>query len=137
MGSDLYVSIEVGYQNATAWLALFKGRSMDLARGIIVDAFGDCADRESDPRPGYLTGAEIRDRQDHDECPWKLDEPYWVRLVPGEEFASIVRDKRWRILQDGDLADLECGPELRAVAALVEALLVEGLPVRVWCWHSQ
>ena len=54
-----------------------------------------------------------------------------------EEFVATVREKRWQRLQDGDYHDEECSPELRAVAAMVESFLGEGVPVRVWCWHSQ
>lgn len=75
--------------------------------------------------------------QEHPECPWRLDEPYWVRLLDGQEFVDIVRERRWKTLQDGDYADLECGPELRGFATMVAALLAEGVRVRVWCWHSQ
>ena len=65
MGSDLYISIDVqhdggGHRNPKVWSALWEGSSTDLARGIVVDAFRDFADRESDPRSGYLSGDEIR-----------------------------------------------------------------------------
>jgi hypothetical protein len=58
--------------------------------------------------------------------------PYWVRKLPGKEFVAIVREKRWQKLQDGDFADRECTPELRAYAAMVESLLAEGIDVYVW-----
>jgi hypothetical protein len=60
-----------------------------------------------------------------------------VRLIPGEEFVAIVREKRWQRLQDGDFHDVECSPELRAVAAMVDSFLKEDVPVQIWCWHSQ
>lgn len=142
MGSDLYISIDVqhdggGHRDPKVWSALWEGPSTDLARGSVVDAFRDFADRESDPRSGYLSGDEIRRMQEHPECPWRLDEPYWVRCLDGQEFVDIVRERRWKTLQDGDFADKQCGPELRGFAAMVAALLADGVHVRVWCWHSQ
>jgi hypothetical protein len=79
----------------------------------------------------------VRGRADHEDCPWRLDEPYWVRLLDGQTFVDIVHEKRWKTLQDGDFADVECSPELRAFAVKVGILLSEGLFVRVWCWDSQ
>ena len=142
MGSDLYISINVqhddgGHRDPKVWSSLWEGPSDGLARGVIVDAFGDCDDRECDPRPGYLSGAEVQRMQEHPECPWRLDEPYWVRLLDGQEFVAIVQERRWQSLQDGDFSDLECGPELRGFAAMMAELLAEGVRVRVWCWHSQ
>ena len=137
MGSDLYVSVEVRNSVGT-WSSLFEGPSCALARGIIVDAFGGArSDGEYQGRTGYLIGNEVRIRAEHPECPWRLYEPYWVRSVDGREFCAIVRERRWRTLQDGDYADLECGPELRAYASMIESLLADGQDVRVWCWHSQ
>jgi len=137
MGSDPYVSVECR-RHGNHFGDLFEGPSTCLARGIVVDAFGDC-DPESPIAqfPGYLTHAEWTKMQSHEECPWRLDEPYWVRKVTGAEFVGIVRERRWRTLQDGDFADTECDPELRAFAAMVESLLADGLDVNVWCWHSQ
>lgn len=137
MGSDLYASVERQHPNGY-WSAVMQYRTCALARGIVVDAFGDCdPDAPMSRAGGYLTRAEWVDMQDHQECPWLLDEPYWVRLVPGEEFVAIVREKRWQRLQDGYYHDEECSPDLRAVAAMVDSFLAEGVPVRVWCWHSQ
>jgi hypothetical protein len=146
MGSDLYVSIDVRHPNdpnwnPDYWAQLFEGPSHALARGPVVDAFGDC-DPDSDvgpSAPGHLTAAEWETMATHPECPWLHDDPYWVRKLGGLEFVSIIREKRWQHLQDGDFRDLECGPELRSCAALVESLLCESplLDVRVWCWHSQ
>jgi hypothetical protein len=131
MGSDLYASVERQHPNGY-WSAVTEYRTAALARGIVVDAFGDCdPDASMGKAGGYLTRAEWV------AMPWRLDEPYWVRLVPGEEFVAIVREKRWQHLQDGYYHDKECSPELRAVAAMVESFLTEGVPVRVWCWHSQ
>jgi hypothetical protein len=105
-------------------------------KGIVVDAFGSLTD-EVASKPGYLSTAKFKEMQKHPECPWHLDEPYWVRMIPGEEFVDIVNMKRWQQLQDGDFADTECSPELCAVAALVARLLSADVRVRVWCWHSQ
>jgi hypothetical protein len=140
MGSDLYISIERQYPNGY-WSALFDGPSEALARGIVVDAFGECPreswdDADPDPRE-YVDPAKWREMAKHPECPWRLDEPYWVRCIEGAEFVAIVREKRWQKLQDGDFADLECSRDLCAFAALVESLLKESIPVRVWAWHSQ
>lgn len=136
MGSDLYACVE--RQSATTYVWWEVARTRDLARGIIVDAFGDCdPTSEAAKFGGYLTHDEWVQRQEHAECPWRLDEPYWVRLIPGEEFVAIVFERRWQTLQDGDFRDLRCSPELNAVAAMVESLLTDGVPVRVWCWHSQ
>jgi len=143
MGSDLYLNIEVRHpntpqRNSKVWCPLFDGPSTALERGIVVDAFGD-PDPEAPVAKagGYLTFAEWTQLAEHPECPWRLDEPYWVRCIPGEEFCAIVVEKRWQKLQDGDYHDEECSPELRAFAVLVKNMLVEGLDVRVWCWHSQ
>jgi hypothetical protein len=143
MGSDLDISIEVRHPNTPHrdpkhWSALFGGPSKALDRGIVVDAFGD-----SDPetlvgqKDGYLNHVEWTQRAEHPECPWRLDEPYWVRCIPGQEFVDIVVQKHWQKLQDGDYKDKECSAELRAFATIVKHMLVEGLDVRVWCWHSQ
>jgi hypothetical protein len=135
MGSDLYISIDVQHddkgRDPEVWSELWEGPSTALARGIVVDAF------KSDSRSGYLSGDELRRMREHPDCPWRLDEPYWVRKLDGQEFVDIVRERRWKTLQDGDYADLECGPELRGFAAMVAALLADGVRVRVWCWHSQ
>jgi hypothetical protein len=146
MGSDLYVSVERRY--GEHWCSLWDGPSSALERGIVVDAFGEPYDENTGRRvgsdvvsdrkkAGYLTGAEWRERAEHPECPWHLDEPYWVRCIPGDVFCYIVREKLWQKLQDGDFHDTECSPELRSIAAMVSSLLSEGLGVRVWCWHSQ
>ncbi len=138
MGSDLYISIDRQYPHGY-WSSVFDGPSCALARWPIVDAFGD-GPRESweDPDPReYIDPAEWRETAKHPECPWHRDEPYWVRLIEGAEFVAIIREKRWQKLRDGDYHDLECKPELRAYAALVESLLKEGVPVRVYAWHSQ
>jgi hypothetical protein len=139
MGSDLYASVwaQHGDFPGSQRFPMFEGPSTSLARGIVVDAFGDCHDRATDPRTGYLTEAEWREQRTHRRCPWVEDEPYWVRKIPGAEFAAIVREKRWQKLQDGDFADLECPPELRALAALVQSLVDDGCDVVVYCWHSQ
>lgn len=137
MGSDLYVNVE-RRRLGNRFGSLFEGPSTELASGIIVHAFGDC-DQESPSGKlsGYLTPAEFKKMQEHDECPWRLDEPYWVRKISGQEFCDIIRERRWKTLQDGDFADLQCGPELRSFAAMVRSLLDDGLEVNVWCWHSQ
>jgi hypothetical protein len=131
MGSDLYASVERQHPNGY-WSAVTEFRTAALARGIVVDAFGDCdPDAPMGKASGYLTRAEWI------AMPWLSDYPYWVRLIPGEEFVATVREKRWQRLQDSDYHDEECSPDLRAVAAMVESFLEEGVPVRVWCWHSQ
>lgn len=150
MGSDLYVSIEVRHPNTPhrdpkTWSELWEGPSQGLARGIVVEAFGHAPDDVTVARKnvwradadGYLTRAEWVKRAEHPECPWRLDEPYWVRCIPGQEFVAIVHEKRWQKLQDGDFKDTECSPELRCFAVMVDGLMAEGLDVRVWCWHSQ
>ena len=140
MGSNLYISIDRQNQGGNGyWSALFDGPSRALDRGIVVDAFGDGPREDwddADPRE-YVDPAKWREMAKHPECPWRLDEPYWVRCIEGAEFVAIVREKRWQKLQDGDFADRECSPDLRAFTALVESLLNEGTPVRVWAWHSQ
>ena len=142
MGSDLYISIDRQYPNGH-WSHIFDGPSSAIARGSIVNAFGE-EPREQweieevgEDHRTYIPHERWRAMQEHPECPWRLDEPYWVRLIDGKEFVDIVREKRWQKLQDGDYADLECSPELRAYAALVESFLSEGVPVQVWAWHSQ
>lgn len=143
MGSDLYISIDVRhpndpYRNSDHWVTIFDGPSTFLARGSIVDAFGDCnSDARIAHAPGYLTHAEWTKVAMRPECPWKLDEPYWVRCIEGPEFVAIIREKRWQKPQDGDFYALECSAELRAYAAMVESLLADECEVRVWCWHSQ
>jgi len=142
MGSDLYISIDVRHTRGldpNPWGTLFDGPSKALDRGIVVDAFGDC-DAGSPVGPsasGHLSHTEWAEMSEHEECPWRLDEPYWVRKINGEEFVAIIKEKRWQKLQDGDFHDRECSPELRGFAALVASLLADGLDVRVWCWHSQ
>src|SRR5580692_10697495 len=140
MGSDLYVSIEVRNSVGDGWTSLFEGPSCALGGWTIADAFGAAKKSDRGDGVGYLTSGEIRAMQEYPKCPWRIDEPYepyWVRVVDGREFCAIVRERRWRTLQDGDSADLECGPELRAYASMVESLLADGRSVRVWCWHSQ
>lgn len=146
MGSNLYLSIDVhrpDWQNDPCEYIplLFRGPSCALDRGIVVDAFGGSiygADFS-----GYLTPDEIDKAAERPGCPWREDEPYWVRKVDGAEFVAIVREKRWQRLQKRpseeqyDFHDQECSPELRAFAALVESLLADGCGVRVWLWHSQ
>jgi len=137
MGSHLYISIDVRHPNTPGrdskyWGSLFDGPSQALARGSVVDAFGGEPDLTGD---GYLTRDEWMKQAKHPECPWRLDEPYWVRMILGPEFVAIIREKRWQKLQDGN--DLECRAELRAFAAAVESLLSEGCDVEVYCWHSQ
>lgn len=132
MGSDLYLNVE--YQNENgSWSSMFDGPSRPIDRGIVIYAFGD-SDLEG---PGYLTRGQWKVIAEHPECPWHLDNPYWVRWLEGQEFVSIVQEKRWQKLQDGDFADRECSPALRAYSALVQSLINEGLKVRVWCWESQ
>jgi hypothetical protein len=140
MGSDLYCSIERQYPNGY-WSPLWCGRSHALARGIVVDAFGACdynGEQGLIPRlNGYLTHAEQKEMAEKNyDCPWD-EEAYWVRQLSGAEFVRIIRDKDWQKLQDGNFHDVECNPQLRSFAALVESLLAENVPVRVWCWHSQ
>ncbi len=131
MGSDLYLAIDNQYANGH-WSAVIDTHASAVDRGIVVDAFGD-TDKETDVGrlPGYMTHDEWLEMQKHPECPWRLDEPYWVRLLDGAEFVAIVREKRWQKLQDGDFADRE----LLAAPARVGG---DGaVPVRVWLWHSQ
>lgn len=138
MGADLYISVEVKYESG-AWLSMWTGASTALARGIIVDAFGYPEEAEG-PRAaelGYKSREEQQIIEQHPECPWPPGEPYWVRVIDGNEFSLIVSEQRWQKLQDGDFHDLDCGPELRAMASLVESLVTDDVPVRVWCWHSQ
>lgn len=135
MGSDLYIGIDVQNPNGT-WSRLFDGPSQALARGIIVDAFDECDARDSSH--GYLTPSEmVRMAETDRNCSWRNDEPYWVRQIGGQFFCDIIRERRWRLLQDGDFHDKECSPELRAFAAAVKSLMDDGCAVRIWCWHSQ
>jgi hypothetical protein len=71
--------------------------------------------------------------QEHEECPWRLDEPYWVRSISGDEFVRIVGDQPWK----ADWPECDAGPHLRAVAAMVQSYIKDGVGVRVWLWHSQ
>ncbi len=129
MGSDLYIAIDTKQpDNETPyWRRLWEGPSTYLARGIVVDAFRVGEDNAEWPQPPW--GDE--------EPPWSEDEPYWVRLLDGALFCDIIRERRWKTLQDGDFADVQADPVLRAFGGLVAALLAEGMHVRVWCWHSQ
>lgn len=139
MGSDLYISIETQNPGNDHWRRMWEGPSTFLARGIVVDAFGD-ADPDAPTGANRVTGYVNLDeayKALRRTAPWRDDEPYWVRFLDGQEFVSIVREKRWQKLQDGDFHDTECDPELRAFAVFVESLMAEGLRVRVWCWHSQ
>lgn len=138
MGSDLYISIETRRPGNT-WGKLFEGPSTDVARGIVVDAFGttEQAMRPDARSLGYVGRKERDAMSAYAATPWLNADPYWVRLIPGEEFVAIIVEKRWQKRQDGDFADKECEPELRAFAVVVKNLLVEGLDVQVWCWHSQ
>lgn len=139
MSSDLFAAVVIdGHPRP------FHGSTHALARGPVVDAFGDCEDRDERARKalGYLTPAEIGEGESgYEDEVWWCD-PYWVRRIEGAEFVAIVREKRWQKIQRNpeggfDFHDLECEPDLRALAALVESYLAEKLPVRVWCWHSQ
>ena len=141
MGSDLYISIDTQNPNGT-WSPLWEGPSTELARGVVVDAFGTAADssRPDAEALGYLPQDQWEPA--FSDAPWIRDEPYWIRRLNGHQFCEIVRDKHWQRIQkapDGsyDFADKECQPELRAFASLVQSLLNEGHAVRVWCWHSQ
>jgi hypothetical protein len=138
MGSDLYISIEVCCRNTpdrnpNYWSELFEGPSRALDRGYICEAF----------RQAGIEHHPTRDESEHPECPWRLDEPYWIRQLTGAEFVAVVREKRWQTIKEDEdslyFADptAECSPELRGFAALVESLLAEGCDVRVWCWESQ
>jgi hypothetical protein len=140
MGSDLYISIDRQYPNGY-WSPLFEVPSSAIARGPVVNAFGEAPrdpwqieEEGEDPRT-YVPPERWRAMQDDPECPWCLDEPYWVRLIDGKEFVDIVREKRWQKLRSG--AGCECSPDMRAYAALIESFLSEGVPVQVWAWHSQ
>jgi hypothetical protein len=138
MGSDLYAQVEMQHPGG-GWSELMQYQTCSLGRGSVVKPFGDSTylrDEEETKSEGYLTQDEIIERQQHEECPWRLDEPYWVRAVSGEEFSAIIREKRWKQYRYGEGIN-ECLPELRAVAAMVESLLRDGFPVRVWCWESQ
>ncbi len=154
MGADLYISIDrrggtdPKVFDQAVWRTMFDGRSQALARGIIVEAFGTCGatpeerEENSPQNPvnhaeGYLTFPEWSHMQVHPECAWRLDEPYWVRRVDGREFVAIVREARWKTLEEGAFADQEADVDLKAFAAMVESLLTAGCEVRVWCWHSQ
>ena len=139
MGSDLYIAIKTRHDvhpdhgPEDCWGTLFDGASTDLARGIVVDAFGG---RDGLDDGTYVTPSDRIKWQMRSDCPWD-EEAYWVRRLDGQVFCDIVREKRWQKLQNGDFADKECSPELRAYAAMVESLLKDGCQVRVWCWHSQ
>lgn len=149
MGSALYISVDVRHVNDPRinpkhWAEMFEGPSKALERGTIVDAFGDCdPDAPIAKASGYLSHDEWKKMAEHPECPWRLDEPYWIRRVDGPEFVAIVREKRWQKLEDADFRInspdpvRECSAELRAYAAMVESLLADGCEVHVWCWHSQ
>lgn len=141
MGSDLYISIDVrGPKTPTwdpkHWSEMSEGPSCALARGIVSDVFKDVG--EAVVPPGL--------NERHPECPWRLDEPYWIRKVDGQVFCDVVREKRWQTQgttdEDGDprydaRPEKEPEPKLRAYAALVASLLADGCEVRVWCWESQ
>lgn len=141
MGSDLYISIDTKDAGSEDryWRRIFEGPSTFLARNIVVDAFGGGGESTGPDAEslGYLPHAQWDRVHGYPGAPWKDDEPYWIRQLSGQEFVTIVRDKRWQKLQNGDFHDKECSPELRAYASFVEALQTEGLDVRVWCWHSQ
>ena len=138
MGSDLYISIET-QRPGNAWSKLFEGPSTDLARGVVVDAFGTSKQSmQPDSKTlGYVAHTERDAMAAYAATPWLNDEPYWVRLIPGQTFVDIVRERRWRLLQDGDFHDTECSEELRGFAVMVDNMMDNGLDVRVWCWHSQ
>jgi hypothetical protein len=137
MGSDLYIAINRQFPNGY-WEEIFTGPSAPLERGIVINAFGSANPTDGEPTTDYVPKATWeKGVAKHPECPWRLDEPYWVRKITGQEFVAIVREKRWQKLQDGDFADHECGPLLRAYAALVESLLAENVAVVVFCWDSQ
>ena len=112
---------------------LFDGPSRALDRGCICETF---------KRTG-LEHHPTREESKHPECPWRFDEPYWIRELTGTEFVAVVREKRWQTLKDDEdqifraEPTKECSPELRGFAALVESLLAEDCDVRVWCWESQ
>jgi hypothetical protein len=137
MGSDLYISIETAHHPDAPddeWSHLWEGPSAALARGDVAAAFGSCADRETDPRTGYLTSEEIVAMRESPfwTCPWLNDEPYWVRLVSGQDFCDIVHEQHWKTLRgQGALR------ELQAFVALITSLRSNALNVRVWCWESQ
>jgi hypothetical protein len=142
VGAHLYAHIEAQFRGISTrdprvWCSLWEGPSCALGRDSVAGAFGvqdGWDDDEPLLREGYLSPPEVLEHSVHEECPWRLDDPYWVRLVEGEEFSAIVREERWR---STDHPDAECGPELRAFATLVESLLTMGHGVRVWCWESQ
>ena len=143
MGSDLYVSVEIDNRTGVWSRRLFGGPSTELARGIVVEAFGSGAEASSADSEvlGYLPHAQWDALAAFEDTPWIRDEPYWIRKLDGQVFCDIIREKRWRTIQknpDGgyDFDDLECGDELRAFAALVRSLLDDGRNVRVWCWHA-
>lgn len=133
MGSALYASVEYQASNGT-WWPVTQYQTADLASGPVVDFFGDCdPDSPLGNKDGYLSHVEWTRMQDHEECPWRLAEPYWVRLIPGEEFVRTVREQPWK----KEWPEKEAGPHLRAVAAMVESYMKDSIGVRVWCWHSQ
>lgn len=126
MGSHLYVDIVV-QQPGGSWHEIFTGRSTFLAKGPVVEHFGSLdPDEPSYSGEGYLTHDQIVERQQHEECPWRLQEPYWVRQVSGASF-----------LFDSNRIGTETCYELRAFAAMVASLIADGFEVHVWCCHSQ
>ena len=128
MGSDLRISIDRQFPNGY-WSSLFDGPSNAVERGPAVHVFGQ-SDEEGDTRE-YVPREKVREMATHPECPWYRDElPYWVRYISGQEFVRIVRG--WAGVNSSEFS-----PELRAWAALVESLLSEDVPVKVWCWESQ
>jgi len=135
MGSDLYACVECQAPSG-AWYEATKYRTTDLARGPIVDFFGDCdPDSYIAKEDGYLTPTEWRKMQENEwrDCPWRGFDPYWVRLIPGDAFVFTVHQEIWRT----EWPNQEPSPDLCAVAAMVESYLRNGVNVRVWCWHSQ
>jgi hypothetical protein len=136
MGSDLYACVEYQVPKTDNWFVVHQ--TTDIARGPVVDSFGDIYGT----RPGHLTGPQWKKMQEHEECPWRLDEPYWVRLIPGEEFACTVRGEPWLAEYSESKLDptdnpYQAGTHLRAIAAMIESYIKDGISVRVWCWHSQ
>lgn len=133
MGSDLYACVEYRAPNGT-WWPITRYQTGPLASGPIVDYFGDCdSTTPVGQRDGHLNHGEWTRMQEHEECPWRRAEPYWVRLIPGEEFARTVRNELWK----AEYPTQHAGPHLRAVGAMVESYIKDGVGVRVWCWHSQ
>lgn len=83
---DLYISIERQFPNGR-WSALFQGPSTALEPTDAIGAFGDY-NPEYETDLEYIDPTKMREMQVHPRCPWRCQEPYWLRLISGQEFVN-------------------------------------------------